>query len=66
MILVNNRDRIEWEEGMTVTRLLEVCRFTARQIAVFVNGDLVPRDDYPTHQIPDRAEVRVLHAIGGG
>ena len=61
MILVNNWDRIEWEEGMTVTRLLEVCHFTARQITVWVNGELVPRDAYATHPIWDHDEVRVLH-----
>jgi thiamine biosynthesis protein ThiS len=66
MILVNNRDKIEWEEGMTVTRLLEVCRFTARQITVWVNGELVSRDAHATHPIRDHDEVRVLHFIGGG
>ena len=43
MIRVNDRHQIEWREGMTVTRLLEACRFTSPKIAVFVNGELVRR-----------------------
>ena len=43
MILVNNRDKIPWQPGMTVQTLLEVCRYTSPHIHVFVNGKLVQR-----------------------
>jgi len=66
MIRVNDRDEIEWQEGMTVTRLLEVCRFTSPKIAVFVDGTLIRREGYPACQIDDGAQVKVLHLIGGG
>jgi thiamine biosynthesis protein ThiS len=66
MIRVNDRDEIEWQEGMTVTCLLKVCRFTSPKIAVFVNGTLVRREGYQVYQINDGAEVKVLHLIGGG
>ena len=66
MILVNNRDKIPWQPGMTVTRLLEVCRYSSPHIHVFVNGELVGRPEYDTFRIEDGAEVRVLHMIAGG
>ena len=66
MILVNNRDKIEWEEGMTIARLLEKCRFTAHQIHVFVNDELVSRGTFATHALQDGDHVRVIHFIGGG
>lgn len=66
MILVNNRDQIEWEEGMTIARLLEKCRFTAHQIHVFVNDQLVDRQAYPTYSLCDGDLVRVIHFIAGG
>ena len=66
MILVNNRDKIEWEEGMTITRLLEKCRFTAHQINVFVNDKLVDRQAYPVYPVRDGDRVRVIHFIAGG
>ena len=66
MILVNNRDKIEWEEGMTIARLLEKCHFTAHQIYVFVNQELINRHAYATHPLQDGDRVRVIHFIGGG
>ena len=66
MVLVNNRDEIEWEEGMTITSLLEKCRFTAHQINVFVDDKLVDRQAYSTYPIRDGARVRVVHFIAGG
>ena len=66
MITVNNRDKIEWEEGITIVRLLEKCHFTARQIHVFVNDELVRRETHAAHQLQDGDCVRVIHFIGGG
>ena len=66
MILVNERDEIPWQEGMTVTRLLEACRYTSPNIAVFVDGEFVRPPFYDTYPIEDGARVRVLHLIAGG
>jgi len=66
MILVNNRDEIEWEEGLTVSALLERLRYTFTHIIVKIDGQVVLRDDYPTRLIPDGAHVWVIHLIAGG
>ena len=66
MIRVNDRDEIEWQEGMTVARLLQVCHFTSPKIAVFVDHELVRREAYETYRIEDGVEIKVLHLIGGG
>ena len=66
MIRINDRDEIEWQEGMTVAHLLQVCRFTSPKIADFVQGELVRREDYAQYPVPDGADVKVLHLIGGG
>ena len=65
-ILVNNRDEVEWEPGLTVSALLERFRYTFPHIIVKVNGEVIPRQDYPTSVIPDGADVRVIHLIAGG
>jgi sulfur carrier protein len=66
VIRVNNRDEVEWEEGMTVSDLLERMRYTFPHIIVKVDGEVVPREEYPTRTIPDGADVRVIHLIAGG
>ena len=66
VILVNNRDKVEWEEGLTVSDLLERFRYTFPHIIVKINGEVVPREQYPTRTIPDDADVWVIHLIAGG
>jgi thiamine biosynthesis protein ThiS len=63
---VNNRERIEWREGMTVSDLLEDLNYTYHHIIVKVNGQLVRRESYDTHVVPDGADVKAIHLIAGG
>ena len=66
MIRVNNRDEIAWEEGLTVSALLARFRYTFPHIIVKIDGQVIPPAEYPTHAIPDGADVRVIHLIAGG
>lgn len=66
MILINNRDEVEWKKGLTVSDLLERFRYTFAHIIVKVNGEVVSREEYPTRAIPDGANVWVIHLIAGG
>lgn len=66
MIRVNDKFEVEWEEGMTVTVLLERLKFSFPLIIVSVDGEMVPKGEYDTQQISDNAEVRVLHMTAGG
>jgi len=66
MIRVNNKFEIEWHDGMTVEQLLEQLKFSFPLIIVSVDGVLVPKDEYATRQIPDGAQVKVLHMTAGG
>ena len=66
MILVNRRDNVPWEEGLTISALLDRFRYTFPHIIVSVNGDVVPRQEYATTAIPDDADVRIVHLIAGG
>lgn len=66
MILVNNRDKLEWHEGMTVHDVLERMKYTFSLITVTVNGELVQKIDYGTHLVPDNANVSAFHLAHGG
>jgi len=66
MIRVNNRDEVEWEEGLTVSTLLERFCYTFPHIVVTINGEVVHREEYNRRAIPDGADVRVIHLIAGG
>ncbi len=66
MIRVNNRDEIEWQEGLTVSVLLERFRYTYPHIIVVLNGEVLSDEEYESRVIPDGADVRVIHLIAGG
>ena len=66
MIRINDRDEVSWEEGLTVSDLLERLRYTFPHIIVKVDGDIVPREEYDIRTIRNGADVRVIHLIAGG
>ncbi|MDY6874911.1 MAG: sulfur carrier protein ThiS [Chloroflexota bacterium] len=66
MIRVNDRDELEWEQGLTVSTLLARFNYTFPHIIVSINGEVIPREEYPARTIPDGADVRVIHLVAGG
>jgi sulfur carrier protein len=61
-----NQETIDWEENMTIDRVLKIMNYTFKMIVVKVNGDLVKKEDYNTKIIPEGAEVQIIHLIAGG
>ena len=68
MIRVNDRDDVEWIQGLTVSDLLERLRYNFPRMltVVKIDGQVVPHEEYPTRPIPDGADVRVVTLIAGG
>jgi thiamine biosynthesis protein ThiS len=66
MLIVNNRDKVEWREGMTVADVLAAMGYDYALITVSVNGDLVVEEEYATRLVPDGADVSVFHLAHGG
>jgi sulfur carrier protein len=66
MIRVNNRDEIAWEEGLTVSSLLERFRYTFPHIIVKIDGKVISPVEYQARTIPDGADVQVIHLMAGG
>lgn len=66
MIIVNNKEKLEWYEGMTVQDVLDNMGYVYRRITVSVNNRLVQKEDYETYRVPDNADVNVFHLGHGG
>ncbi|MFZ5966512.1 MAG: sulfur carrier protein ThiS [Bacillota bacterium] len=65
MIKVNSKD-FEWEEGLTVQRLLEKKRYTYPKIIVKINGHLISKEEYHSTLINDGDDVQAIHLLAGG
>ncbi len=65
MIEVNGT-KLDWEEGMTVKRVMEIMNYTFPMIIVNVNGELVNKEDWHKYAVPRGAKIQALHQIAGG
>ncbi|HCF56650.1 MAG TPA: thiamine biosynthesis protein ThiS [Myxococcales bacterium] len=65
MIKVNG-ESLEHRPGMTVREVLKAKSFVFPLIIVKVDGELVGRDRYEAHVVPDGADVQVIHLMSGG
>ncbi len=65
MITVNG-EAMPHRPGMTVQDILDARNYVFRMLAVSVNGQIVARKNYKTTQVPDGADVQVIHMISGG
>jgi sulfur carrier protein len=65
-MLTVNDEPLDYDAGMTVADILKKRNYIWRMLAVFVNGEFVPRGTYDKAPVPDGAEVKVIHQIAGG
>ncbi|KAB3531037.1 sulfur carrier protein ThiS [Alkaliphilus pronyensis] len=65
MIKVNSKD-FEWEEGLTVQKLLDKKKYTFPKIYVTINGEIVEKEEYDITLIKDGDDVKVIHLLAGG
>jgi len=65
MITVNTKP-FEWQEGLSVKKLLELKEYTYSRILVSVNGELIPPEQYETAIINDGDSVSAMHLMAGG
>ena len=64
-ITLNGKPR-EVEERQAVPDLLRTLDVQPKQVAVAINGEVVPRDDWSAVCIEDGDVVEVVRAVGGG
>lgn len=50
----------------TIEQLIESLNLSQKRLAVEVNLDIVPRSEFPSHQLNDQDKVEIVQAIGGG
>lgn len=61
-----NGNIIDWHEGMTVTEMLAVMKYTFKLLVVHVDDKIIKKDDWPVTVIHEGAEVKVIHLMSGG
>lgn len=65
MIRYNGEPR-EIPAGATIQQLLDDLKLPARQVAVEVNFDVIPRERHAEHKLQADDQVEVVTLVGGG
>ncbi len=64
-ITVNGK-AVQIETSMTVEQLLDTVEVPPNYLAVEVNADVVPREDYTTTMVGEGDSIEVVTLVGGG
>jgi thiamine biosynthesis protein ThiS len=65
MVKLNGETR-ECREGMTLADLVAELGLGAKRIAVEMNRDIIPREEYATYRLKAGDEIEIVHFVGGG
>ena len=66
MTVVLNGEERECGEGMTLADLVAELGLGKRRIAVEMNRDIIPRDEYATCRLQPGDTIEIVHFVGGG
>lgn len=56
----------DFNEKITVGEYLKKAGYTAARVAVTVNGEILPKNDYDVAEIQPDDEVEIVGFVGGG
>lgn len=64
-VLLNGEER-RCQEGSTLIDLVDELGLGKRRIAIEVNREIIPRDEYATYHIQPGDQIEIVHFVGGG
>ena len=66
MTVVLNGEERSCREGATLADLVVELGLGGRRIAVEINRNIIPRDEYAGYRLQPGDEVEIVHFVGGG
>ena len=64
-VRLNGEER-SCHEGLTVADLVAELGLGKRRVAVEVNREIIPREEYAQHRLQPGDVIEVVHFVGGG
>ena len=65
-ILLNNREEEFEGDVMTVSKMLELKKFSFRMRIIKINGELIPKDNYDSAKIKEGDNIQMIYLMSGG
>ncbi len=64
--VVINGDPKEFENAISLEKLLNSLDLPDKRIAVELNKQVVRRDDWESVEVTDKDKIEIIHFVGGG
>ncbi len=64
--IIVNDNLIDWQENLTINKILKIMNYSFKMLVIKVNGELIKKDEYGTKIVPENADVKIIHLISGG
>ena len=64
-VVINGEDR-NFEAPLTLAGLVQALGMKTDRVAVELNRDIVPRDQWDRTQLADGDRLEIVHFVGGG
>ena len=61
-----NGKKLKINANLSVKDLLKKFKLNEAQIAIELNGTILPKQDYKKKKIKNRDKIEIVHFIGGG
>src|SRR5690606_2419403 len=65
-VLNGKEIRLQSSPPLVISRLIEERRLNPERIALALNGQVIPREQWPGTPLQEGDEVDIVHAVGGG
>jgi thiamine biosynthesis protein ThiS len=66
MLLEINGEPRSFEGGLTLASLIDRLGMKSDRVAVELNHEIVPRDQWPATQLGEGDRLEIVHFVGGG
>ena len=64
-LMINGENR-SFEAPLTLTALLQLLGMKTDRVAVELNGEILPRDQWAAHRLAEDDRLEIVQFVGGG
>lgn len=64
-MIVNGKE-MDFQDGITITELLEKLNLNPNKVVVEVNMNIIPKEEYSDKTLDSNSKVEIIQFVGGG
>lgn len=64
--MIINGKEMNFENGITVTTLLNNLNLYAEKVVIEVNYEIIPKENFENHKLYETDSIEVVSFVGGG